>query len=178
MACHGVPTIHSCSLVAPLLMPAPLPPRPPALRRELFAQLVRVMRELAAFAGCRPQDLALLPNATTGAAPPRGLQCKRSALTGSAQIDQTPHCRTCMSATCAISPTLACNPLLLLPPTGLNTVVQSWRGRLRPGDAILSLDIGYGSVKKMLAAVAEQTGAQHVELAVQLPVRCAGVRCC
>ncbi len=46
----------------------------PALRRELFAQLVRVMRELAACAGCRPQDLALLPNATTGAAPMRRLQ--------------------------------------------------------------------------------------------------------
>ncbi|PRW58839.1 L-cysteine desulfhydrase 1 isoform X2 [Chlorella sorokiniana] len=88
------------------------------LDRELFAQLVRVMRELAAFAGCRPQDLALLPNATTG----------------------------------------------------LNTVVQSWRGRLGPDDALFSLDIGYGSVKKMLAVVAEQTGAQHVEMAVQLPL--------
>ncbi len=57
-------------------------------------------------------------------------------------------------------------------------MVQSWRGRLRPGDAIFSLDIGYGSVKKMLAAVAEQTGAQHVEMAVKLPLRCACVRCC
>lgn len=43
---------------------------PPALFpcccRELFPQLVRVLRELAAFVNCRPQDLALLPNATTG----------------------------------------------------------------------------------------------------------------
>eukprot|EP00878_Enallax_costatus_P024355 GHUV01025989.1.p1 GENE.GHUV01025989.1~~GHUV01025989.1.p1 ORF type:complete len:171 (+),score=47.07 GHUV01025989.1:199-711(+) len=34
--------------------------------RELFPQLVRVIRELAAFVNCRPQDLVLLPNATTG----------------------------------------------------------------------------------------------------------------
>ncbi|KAL4425559.1 hypothetical protein ABPG75_009575 [Micractinium tetrahymenae] len=88
------------------------------LDRELFPQLLRVMRELADFVGCQARDLALLPNATTG----------------------------------------------------LNTVIQSLRGRVDPGDALFSLDIGYGSVKKMLAVVAEQTGAEHVELAVQLPL--------
>ncbi|KAL4426688.1 hypothetical protein ABPG77_004744 [Micractinium sp. CCAP 211/92] len=88
------------------------------LDRELFPQLVRVMRELAAFVGCEARDLALLPNATTG----------------------------------------------------LNTVIQSLRGRVGPGDALFSLDIGYGSVKKMLGVVAEQTGAEHVELAVRLPL--------
>lgn len=39
---------------------------PTAVCRELFSQLVRVMRELAEFVHCRPQDLVLLPNATTG----------------------------------------------------------------------------------------------------------------
>jgi hypothetical protein len=29
-------------------------------------------------------------------------------------------------------------------------VIQSLRGRVGPGDALFSLDIGYGSVKKML----------------------------
>ena len=41
-------------------------PGPAAAARELFAQLVRVMRRLAAFVNCRPQELALVPNATTG----------------------------------------------------------------------------------------------------------------
>ena len=109
------------------------------------------------------------------------------------------------------------------PAAGLNTVIQSLRGRVGPGDALFSLDIGYGSVKKMLQArrctvqctglsaldmracaaahaltvclwtgaaatqrnnaafvprqvVAQQTGAQHVEMAVQWPVRCGSCR--
>ncbi|EFN57782.1 hypothetical protein CHLNCDRAFT_21267, partial [Chlorella variabilis] len=85
------------------------------LDRDLFSQLARVMRELAAFVGCRAQDLALVPNATTG--------------------------------------------LLLV-----------MRGRVGPGETLFSLDVGYGSVKKMLAVVAEQTGAQHVQHTVQLPL--------
>ncbi|KAL6763735.1 CG12264-like protein [Haematococcus lacustris] len=36
------------------------------LDRELFPQVVRVMRELATFINAQPQDLVLLPNATTG----------------------------------------------------------------------------------------------------------------
>ena len=102
-------------------------------------------------------------------------------------------------------------------------MIQSLRGRVGPGDALFSLDIGYGSVKKMLQArrctvqctglsaldmracaaahaltvclwtgaaatqrnnaafvprqvVAQQTGAQHVEMAVQWPVRCGSCR--
>ncbi|KAL4860004.1 putative L-cysteine desulfhydrase 1 [Chlorella vulgaris] len=88
------------------------------LDRELFAQLVRVMGELAAFVGCQRQDLVLLPNATTG----------------------------------------------------LNVVIQSLRGRIGPGDVLFHLDVGYGSVKKMLQVVAGQTGAQVVQHTVQLPL--------
>lgn len=51
---------------------------------------------------------------------------------------------------------------------GLSTVIASLRGRLRPGDTLFSLDVGYGSVKKMLAEAAAAAGARHVELAVQL----------
>jgi hypothetical protein len=50
-------------------------------------------------------------------------------------------------------------------------VIQSLRGRVGPGDVLFSLDIGYGSVKRMLAVAAQQAGATHVELAVRLPLR-------
>lgn len=134
-----------------------------ALHRELFAQLVRVMRELAAFVGCHPQELALVPNSTTGKpARLRRSQAGRSSL----------HACSCAGLTLYLY--AACHAPRLLNrrrSTGLNTVVQSWRGRLGPGDALFSLDIGYGSVKKMLAVLAEQTGAEHVEMAVQLPLR-------
>eukprot|EP00887_Chlorella_sp_A99_P000749 scaffold5.g749.t1 len=63
---------------------------------------------------------------------------------------------------------LGCSPadLALLPnaTTGLSTVLSSWRGRLGPGDAVFSLDIGYGSV------LCEATGTQGVEARVALPV--------
>ncbi len=50
-------------------------------------------------------------------------------------------------------------------------MLQGLRGRVGPGDVLFSLDVGYGSVKRMLAVVAQQTGADHVELAVRLPLR-------
>lgn len=62
-----------------------------------------------------------------------------------------------------------CTPrqdLALLPnaTTGLNTVLASFRRRLGPGDAVFSLDVGYGSVKKMIHVLAEETGAQAVQV--------------
>lgn len=122
------------------------------------------MRELAAFAGCRPQDLALLPNATTGVR--RQPACWKPSLQCT-QISRSPRLLVCMRFRDRLNLAHIRLPLA----TGLNTVVQSWRGRLGPGDALFSLDIGYGSVKKMLALVAEQSGAQHVEMPVQLPLR-------
>lgn len=64
-----------------------------------------------------------------------------------------------------------CTPwqdLALLPnaTTGLNTVLASFRRRLGPGDAVFSLDVGYGSVKKMIQVLAEETGAQAVQVGV------------
>ena len=47
-------------------------------------------------------------------------------------------------------------------------MIASVRERLRPGDSLFSLDIGYGSVKKLLAVAAAAAGARHVELAVRL----------
>lgn len=47
-------------------------------------------------------------------------------------------------------------------------MIQSLKGRVGRGDALFSLDIGYGSVKKMLGVVAEATGAMHIQHTVQL----------
>lgn len=41
---------------------------------------------------------------------------------------------------------------------------------LRPGDGLFSLSIGYGSVKTMLRAAAERSGARHTELTVRFPL--------
>ncbi|KAK9829074.1 hypothetical protein WJX72_003762 [[Myrmecia] bisecta] len=87
------------------------------LDRELFPHIVRVLRELAAFVHCRPQDLVVLPNATTG----------------------------------------------------LNTVIQSIP--LTVADAVFSLNIGYGSVKKMVQSVCSATGATAVTGQVTFPIR-------
>ncbi|GAB4816736.1 hypothetical protein N2152v2_003782 [Parachlorella kessleri] len=88
------------------------------LDRELFPQMLRVLRELAGWVHCRPEDLALVPNATTG----------------------------------------------------LNTVISSFSSRLGPKDAIFSLDVGYGSVKKMLQVLADVTGAQVVQAELRFPL--------
>ena len=53
--------------------------------------------------------------------------------------------------------------------SGLNTVLQSLP--LKPGDAILSLDIGYGGVKKMIAHACERSGASHVTVTIPLPLQ-------
>ena len=53
--------------------------------------------------------------------------------------------------------------------TGLNTIISSTK--LAPGDAVYSLNIGYGSVKKMLARACEEAGARHVEGQVVFPTR-------
>lgn len=52
--------------------------------------------------------------------------------------------------------------------TGLNVVAKSIS--LTPGDTIFMLDVGYGSVKKILQAVAEQAGATLVFGAVSFPI--------
>jgi selenocysteine lyase/cysteine desulfurase len=59
--------------------------------------------------------------------------------------------------------------------TGLNTIISSTK--LQPGDTVYSLNIGYGSVKKMLARACEQTGARHVEGEVVFPTRWEGGGC-
>ena len=84
------------------------------LDRELFPQVVRVLRELARFVGCDAQDLALLPNATAG----------------------------------------------------LNTVLASLRGEV---DVVLTLDVGYGSVRRMADRLAEEPGTQHRVVEVGWP---------
>lgn len=47
---------------------------------------------------------------------------------------------------------------------GLNAVVRSFP--LAEGDAVLSLDVGYGAVKKLLRDACARAGASHVELPV------------
>ncbi|EGD74857.1 isopenicillin N-epimerase [Salpingoeca rosetta] len=54
--------------------------------------------------------------------------------------------------------------------SALNTVLQSMARRFTPRDSILTLDIAYGSVKKMVDHVAQRTGATHVSLRVPLPL--------
>lgn len=58
--------------------------------------------------------------------------------------------------------------------TGLNTIISSIR--LGPGDVLFSLNIGYGSVKKMLARAAADSRATHVEMEVTFPLRWVGER--
>jgi hypothetical protein len=58
--------------------------------------------------------------------------------------------------------------------TGLNTIISSMA--LGPGDVLFSLNIGYGSVKKMLARAAADSGAAHVEMEVTFPLRWVGER--
>ncbi len=53
--------------------------------------------------------------------------------------------------------------------TGLNVVIQSMQ--LQRGDIVAMLDIGYGSVKKMLARSCEAAGAQLVTMQVKFPIR-------
>ncbi len=64
---------------------------------------------------------------------------------------------------------------MLLPnaTTGLNAVISSVA--LAPGDTLYMLDIGYGSVKKMLSEAAGRAGAAVVLGQVGLPVRWVGV---
>jgi isopenicillin-N epimerase len=66
--------------------------------------------------------------------------------------------------------------LVLIPnvTTGLNSVLFS-QTNLGPGDAILSLDIGYVAVKKLLREAATQTGATWIELKIPLPFTSAQV---
>lgn len=73
------------------------------------------LREVAAFVGCRAEDLAFVPNATTA----------------------------------------------------LNTVIANVH--LRPGDEVLMLDIGYGSVKRMAQAACDVSGATLVQAPIDMP---------
>jgi isopenicillin-N epimerase len=90
------------------------------LDRQLFPQLCRVIRQLAKYLNTSPDQLALLPNATTG----------------------------------------------------LNAAISSYKTSqtLTSTDVIFSLDIGYGSVKKMLQDLSQSTGAQYIQLTVQFPI--------
>ena len=128
------------------------------------------MRELAAFVGCRAQDLALVPNATTGLLLVCRL-CLQPAPMPAWALDSWAAESYCLPGSCC--------PLFVapFPAAGLNSVIQSMRGRVGPGETLFSLDVGYGSVKKMLAVVAEQTGAQHVQHTVQLPLRWVAAKC-
>jgi len=59
--------------------------------------------------------------------------------------------------------------VVLLPnvTTGLNAVIRGFP--LGPDDCVLSLDIGYGAVKKMLQQRCQDTGAEWIELKVHVP---------
>eukprot|EP01147_Barroeca_monosierra_P008703 gene8703-1092_t len=52
----------------------------------------------------------------------------------------------------------------------LSTILHSLGKTLQPGDTILSLDVAYGSVKKMIRQVCEKTAATSVELPVRFPL--------
>lgn len=56
--------------------------------------------------------------------------------------------------------------------TGLNAAISSYKTSrtLTPTDVIFSLDIGYGSVKKMLQDLSQSTGAKHIQHTVQFPI--------
>jgi selenocysteine lyase/cysteine desulfurase len=72
---------------------------------------------------------------------------------------------------------LGCSPRRLAPvpnaTTGINAVVRSWA--LKPGDAVFTLSIAYGSVKKLLFDACERAGAELVIADVKFSglVRCA-----
>ncbi len=85
--------------------------------RQLLPLLIYATREMAAFVKADPQDLVLIPNATTG----------------------------------------------------LNSVFRSFK--FVPGDRVLTLDIGYGSTKKMLKYAVGQAAVVHDELHVSLPIQ-------
>jgi isopenicillin-N epimerase len=53
---------------------------------------------------------------------------------------------------------------------GLNVAIAAAAGALRPGDVIFTLDVAYGSVKKMLAAAAARAGATLVVAPLRFPV--------
>jgi len=52
--------------------------------------------------------------------------------------------------------------------TGLNSIIRSFP--LKPGDRMMSLSLGYGSTKKMLKFHAQESGAEHDELEITLPI--------
>lgn len=65
-----------------------------------------------------------------------------------------------------------CSPcdLVLVPNAtyGLNCI---FRSAVRAGDAVLTLDITYGAVKKMLQRICAEVGATYSELPIPLPLR-------
>ena len=93
-------------------------------------------------------SICALPATGPGAAAQRHLRRGSRALGGCAQPQLCCSLLQSVHHLCLPVP----RPAPCCRPTGLNTVVQSWRGRLGPGDAVFSLDLGYGSVKRMLQA--------------------------
>ena len=89
------------------------------LDRQLFPQVIRVIKEMSEFVHCDHHDLVFLPNATTG----------------------------------------------------LNTVIQSVTQSLHfsPDDAILTLDIGYGSVRSMIDHMTQFHSCRHTTVPIKLP---------
>lgn len=52
---------------------------------------------------------------------------------------------------------------------GLNTVIDAASKSWEAGDEVITLDIGYGAVKKMVDARCADTGAIHIEVVIALP---------
>ncbi|XP_065187732.1 uncharacterized protein LOC135818303 [Sycon ciliatum] len=65
----------------------------------------------------------------------------------------------------------SCADVVLVPNAtqGLWACIQTAARVLHPDDAILTLDIGYGSVKKMVKEVTKRFPVKHVEVTVPLP---------
>lgn len=138
--------------------------------RELFPQLVRVIRELAAFVNCRPQVRELfgprcltvlllvikllVPFAPTQLHMLSVLQqrtCVVQPMTYCVRSSTLPtHCLQALNSLPMLCTRhLHCPPqtqqdLVLLPnaTTGLNAVISSMARTLTPADAVFSLDIG------------------------------------
>lgn len=60
--------------------------------------------------------------------------------------------------------------------TALNTVVKSWQKRFKPGPGqrFLAYSVAYGSTKRLLRKVAEDTGAAYDEATVEFPLESEG----
>jgi isopenicillin-N epimerase len=159
--------------------PLPLPPRLQALREAA----VERVRPLQFGAPLRAEflldfDWTFVNHGAFGAAA-RGAHAESRAWSEYAEeqplrfIDRElfPHmCEAIRAVAVLVRAPPPCVSLVPNATYGLNSVISSQRARLGPGSTVFMLDIGYGSVKKMLARACEGTGASVVVGVIPFPL--------